>query len=120
MRQSAHQAKHEAAPQGRLAELLDCERELAELLAGAREEALRRVADARADAERAEAELEASLEEESERVRREVREASQARVHEILGRAHGHAARFEGLSDESVQSLAASVFRRLLGREGRA
>lgn len=120
MRQSARKAEHDAGPQSRLAELLECERDLADLMTLSREEARRRLDEARSEVERAEAELEASLEEEAERVRREVREASQARVHEILARAREQGGRFESLGDEEVERLAAAAFRRLLGAEERS
>lgn len=119
MRQGAREPEHDAEPQGRLAELLACERELADLMMVAREEARRRLDDMRSEVERAEADLEASLEEEAERVRREVREVSRARVHEILARAREQAARFESLGDEEVERLAAAALRRLLGAEER-
>jgi hypothetical protein len=107
--------ERDTASPSRLSELLECEQDLAELMAATREEGRRRVDEARADVARAEAELEASLEEESGRVRGEIGAAAQARVHELRSRARERAARYEGVSDQEVDRLAAAAFRRLLG-----
>ena len=117
MRAESAQTRGESHQPSRLTELLECERELAELTAAARKEADRRVEDARAEVALAEAELEASLEAESERVRSEIRAAAQARVHEILGRARERADRYASLSAPEVDRLAEVAFRRLLGGE---
>jgi len=111
---NAHNPRLEGGGGSRLSELLECERELAELMAAAKEDARRRVAEAQSEAGLAEAEGEASLEEASERVRREVREAGQARVDDILTRAREQAAMFEALSDRDVERLAEHAYRRLL------
>ena len=117
MNAEAARTSGESHQASRLTELLECERELAELTAAAREEASRRVEEARAEVARAEAEVEASLEAESERVRSEIRAASQARVHEILGRARERAARYEALPAPEVDRLVEVAFRRLLDGE---
>lgn len=117
MTRSTGEIEHAAAPPSRLAELLECERELAALLAATREDAHRLVEQALADAQRAEAELEASLEQAAEGVRREIAETSQARIHEVLRGARESAARFERLSDQDVERLAGAALRRLLGVE---
>jgi hypothetical protein len=61
-----------------------------------------------------------SLERESERVRREVGEGAEARVRDILEGARERAARFESISDDEVERLAAAALRRLLGMEERS
>ena len=104
------------AEPSRLAELLACERELADLMSATREDAKRRVEEARAAVTRAEAEVEASLADEAQRVRSEIGSESHLRVHDILARAAEEAALFERFSDEEVERLAESAFRRLLGR----
>ena len=100
--------------QSQLAELLACERELDQLLAAAREEAHRRVDDARAESASLEAEAEAALEEEVRRVRSAAEERARAAVREILDRARGRVAGFQGVSDEQVEGLAASALRHLI------
>lgn len=105
------------AQTSRLSELLECERELAALDTAAREEAHRRIAQARDEAARAAADLEASLEDDAERIRRKIREESQTRIRDISARARELVEGFEGLSDERVEQLAESAFRRLLGTE---
>jgi len=100
-----------------LAELLECERELAELLAAAEAEAVRMVDEARAAAVADDAEVEASLEDEGERQRVRIREATQRRVRELRAEAGERVALFEGVSDGEVARLADDAFRRLVARE---
>jgi vacuolar-type H+-ATPase subunit H len=107
---------HEREQTGRLADLLTCERELAELMAGVREEARRRVAGARDDATRAETELDASLAMEGERARREIDDEARARMRAVLDEAHAQVARFDAVSDSDVAALADVALRRLIGR----
>lgn len=114
-RGTEHDGSH--APTGDLAALLECERELAELMAEAHEEAGRRVAEARAEVARAEATLEASLEEAGDRVRSEVRERAQERVRQVLSEAGERAAAFERVTDAEVERLADRAFRSLIGEE---
>ena len=112
--ENAQSPKPERGGGSRLAELLACEQELAEQLAAARDEGRDLIERARREAALAEAELEASLEKASDRVRREIREASQARIHEVLRRARERAARYERLTDAEVERLAESALRRLI------
>lgn len=100
-----------------LAELLACERELAESLAEAEAEARRLVEEARAEAAAAAADLEASLEDEAERERQRIREEAQTRVRATVSAARDQAARFETVGEARVAELAESAFRRLLSAE---
>ena len=97
-----------------LEELLACERELAELLAEARDDARRRVEEARALAARAEADLEEALEREAAQERASIREGVEARVREISGAARERVARLEAIPDDRVEHLAEAAFRRLV------
>lgn len=117
MQDSARNQGPAGAEPSRLAELLACERELADLMRATREDARRRVEEARSAATRMEAELEASLTDEAQRVRSEIGSESHVHVRDILARAAKEAARFERLSDQEVERLAESAFQRLLGRE---
>lgn len=100
-----------------LAELLECERELAELLSAARAQARQCVDEARAAAKALEAETEASLGKEADRLRAEIRERTQARAREIRAEARERAAGFDRVTDERVHTLAEVAFRRLIRRE---
>jgi vacuolar-type H+-ATPase subunit H len=115
MQERPRNQEHEGAEPSRLAELLACERGLADLMKAAREDASLRVEAARAAASTSEAEVEAALEQEAQRVLSEVRSESQARVHQILSGAGASVARFERVSDDEVERLADAAFRRLLG-----
>jgi vacuolar-type H+-ATPase subunit E/Vma4 len=97
-----------------LAELLACERELAELLTAAEEEAWRLVQEARAVAATAAADIEASLGAEAERARSAIREATQRKVREIHGEARERAMAYEAVSDEEVARLGEVAFRALI------
>ena len=103
-----------------LAELVRCEQELADLLAEARVQAERMVAEARAAAAAAAADLEASLEDEAQRLRSTIREATQLSVRELQADAEHRASSFGGVSAADVQRLAGSAFRRLIGAEADA
>ena len=112
--------RHEKGHPSRLADLLACEQELAELMSGATEEARKCVEAARRDAEQAAAELDASLEAEEKRARGEIAEVARARADALLVDARARAGRFDGVSDEQIARLASSALRRLLGLEGAA
>jgi vacuolar-type H+-ATPase subunit H len=103
-----------------LAELLECERELDSRLRATQDEARRRVDEARAASSQAEAEMEAALEDEARRLRATIQSDAEARVREILDRSRERVARFQGVSDERVEALAESAFRRLIGIEDRS
>jgi len=118
MQDSGRNQEHAGAEPSRLAELLACERELADLMTAAREEASRRVEEARAAASRAEAEVEASLADEAQRVRSEIQAESHARVRQLLARAGESVESFERIADTEAERLAESAFRRLLGLGG--
>lgn len=100
-----------------LAELVARERELADMLATAEAEAERTVEEARAAASAAEAEVEASLEDEGAHVRAQIRDATQRRARELQAEAEERVALFERVSDEDVERLADSAFRRLVAPE---
>ena len=97
-----------------LEELLACERELAELLGEARDDARRRVEEARGLAARAEADLQEALEREAAQERASIREGVEARLQEISGTARERAASLEAISDDRVEHLAEAAFRRLI------
>jgi vacuolar-type H+-ATPase subunit H len=113
--QRTRETTHGGGESGQLAELLACEREVAELMAAARVEAQRRVAEARSEADGAMAELLASLETTCEQARRELREESEKSIRDILTRAAAQADRFERVSEADIERLTASAFRRLVG-----
>jgi vacuolar-type H+-ATPase subunit H len=106
--------RHDAS---QLAELLRCERELAELLSAAQAEARQRVDEARAAAKALEAETEASLGKEADRLRAGIRERTQARAREIRAEALEQVARFDRVTDEQIEALAEVAFRLLVRRE---
>jgi hypothetical protein len=103
--------------QSHLAELVDCERELAELQEAAEASAERMVAEARAASAAAEAEVEGTLEDEAARLRTEIREAAQRRVREVQADAEDKATSFDRVTDEEVARLAEIAFLRLLAVE---
>jgi F0F1-type ATP synthase membrane subunit b/b' len=107
-------------PTGELADLLECERELAELHEQAREKARQRVARARAQAAQASAKMEASLDQEAERERTRIREELRTRIRTIHAEAAERATLFDNVSDERVEALADIAFHRLLSTEGRS
>lgn len=97
-----------------LAELLECERQLAELMGVARADATRTIEEARAAASAQEADLEASLGMEADRLRAAVRERTQARVREIRAEAEAGVTRFDGITDEQITALADHALRILI------
>jgi hypothetical protein len=108
----------EVRQDSQLHELVECEREIAELSAAARTEASALLERARAAASTAAAEAEASLGAESEVTRARTREETQARVRALLAEARQRSAAFDAVDERGVQRLAESAFRSLLGGEG--
>jgi hypothetical protein len=108
---------HGPTQTSQLAELVACERELADLLAAAEAEGRAMVEEARASATAAEADIEAALEGEGERARADIREATQRKVRAIQVSAQELVARFERVSDEEAGRLADIAFRLLVGPE---
>jgi vacuolar-type H+-ATPase subunit H len=104
-----------AGAAGPLAELRTFERDLAERLEAARTEAARIVDDARLDADRADADLEAALEREADELRARTRAEAQAHIREVTSAARTRAARYDSVSDETVERLADQAFRTLIG-----
>jgi vacuolar-type H+-ATPase subunit H len=98
----------------RLSALLECEAELARLMAEARDIARRRVEEARGEAARAESDLAASLDAEGERARHRIQSSSQATVQDVLSGARARVVRYENVSDAEVLRLAQSALRRLI------
>jgi len=99
-----------SAGASQLAELLACERELAELLKAARDESARRIRDARASAAREMADLEVTLEGAALAIRSGIREEAQARVHEVLQGGRERAARHRAVPDAEIDRLAGLAF----------
>ncbi|MDH5590044.1 MAG: hypothetical protein OEZ65_05145 [Gemmatimonadota bacterium] len=96
-----------------LAELLECEQELEDLLAEARAQAAAIVERARAEAARAEGESEASLDQAARKIRDEIDERTRRRVAEVAREAARRTEFLGSIPDAEVARLADAVFRRL-------
>lgn len=105
--------------ESQLAQLLECERELAELMSLARADTVRQLDEARAAADAQQANLEASLGNEADQLRAAIRERTRARVREIHAEAQVLVTLFDRITDERVALLAEAAIRRLI-RSGSA
>lgn len=116
MRSATHES--DARRDGsQLAELLECERELAELLSAAHADARRRIDAARVAAKAMEADGEADLGVEADKLRTELRERTRGQVREIRAATRDQVGRFDRMTDEQVELLAGATFRRLIRLE---